>query len=324
MTERYTDVLEMYDMEVLGIRRGRGAWILDTDRGCRLLKEYRGTARRLEFESEVLRVLRGSSGLKADQYIRSREEELFTSAGDGTRFVLKEWFGDRECNLKEYSEIRSAVTRIGMLHQLLRRVEMRPEWNMGSIIGRAMAEEMARHNRELKRARTFISEKRGKTEFELWVIEGHSAFFEQALEAARGLKEMEEEGSLPRFLCHGDMDQHHVLMGSHYVAIVEYNRMHLGLQAEDLYRFMRKVMEKHNWNLRLGSMMLDAYERILPMTKEERKTLYYLFLYPEKYWKQINYYYNANKAWLPARNIDKLKGLKEQEAARQAFLREIK
>ena len=82
MTERYTDVLEMYDMEILGIRRGRGAWILDTDRGCRLLKEYRGTARRLEFESEVLKVLEGSSGLKADQYVKSREEELFTSAGD--------------------------------------------------------------------------------------------------------------------------------------------------------------------------------------------------------------------------------------------------
>lgn len=172
MTERYTDVLEMYDMEILGIRRGRGAWILDTDRGCRLLKEYRGTARRLEFESEVLKVLEGSSGLKADQYVKSREEELFTSAGDGTHFILKEWFGDRECNLKEYSEIRSAVTRIGMLHQLLRRVELKPEWNMGSIVGRPMAEEMARHNRELKRARNFISEKRGKNEFELWVIGG--------------------------------------------------------------------------------------------------------------------------------------------------------
>ena len=131
-------------------------------------------------------------------------------------------------------------------------------------------------------------------------------------------------GGLCRYLCHGDLDQHHVLMGSHYVAIVEYNRMHLGLQVEDLYRFMRKVMEKHNWNLRLGGMMLAAYERVLPMTKEERRALYYLFLYPEKYWKQINYYYNANKAWLPARNIDKLKSLKEQEEARQAFLREIK
>ena len=38
MIERYTEVLEMYDMEVYGVRKGRGAWVLDTDRGCRLLK----------------------------------------------------------------------------------------------------------------------------------------------------------------------------------------------------------------------------------------------------------------------------------------------
>ena len=59
--------------------------------------------------------------------------------------------------------------------------------------------------------------------------------------------------------------------------------MHLGIQISDLYRFMRKVMEKHGWNLDLGLSMLDSYERVLPMEPKERGCLYYLFLYPEKY-----------------------------------------
>lgn len=324
MTERYTEVLELYDMEVYGVKKGRGAWILDTDKGCRILKEYRGTVRRLEFEANVLETLKDSSGLKADQYVRSKEDGLFANAGDGTCFVLKDWFLDRECNLKEYSEIRSAVTRIGMLHQMLRRVEFQEEWSMGSIQAKPLYEEMGRHNREMKRARSFIRGKRGKSEFELCVIDSYSDFFEQAKEAADGLKAIEAEEEMPLFLCHGDLDHHHVLMGSQYVAIVEYNRMHLGVQAADLYRYMRKVMERHGWNLKLGAMMLDAYERVLPMSKKERKCLYYLFLYPEKYWKQLNYYYNANKAWIPARNTDKLKALQEQEEARRAFLQEIK
>ena len=48
-------------------------------------------------------------------------------------------------------------------------------------------------------------------------------------------------------------------------------------------------------NLDLGLSMLDSYERVLPMEPKERGCLYYLFLYPEKYWKQLNFYYNANK-----------------------------
>ena len=55
-------------------------------------------------------------------------------------------------------------------------------------------------------------------------------------------------------------------------------------------------MEKHDWNERLGRQVMESYERVLPVSEVERQVLYYLFLYPEKYWKQINFYYNANKA----------------------------
>ena len=48
--------------------------------------------------------------------------------------------------------------------------------------------------------------------------------------------------------------------------------------------------------------------------------MYIRFLYPEKYWKQINFYYNSNKAWIPARNTEKLKILEEQEPERKKFL----
>ncbi len=109
-------------------------------------------------------------------------------------------------------------------------------------------------------------------------------------------------------------------MGNGYTAIIEYNRMHLGVQAEDLYRLMRKVMEKHGWDGDLGITMLDSYERVRPMDKQERKCLYYMFLFPEKYWKQLNFYYNTNKAWIPAKSTDKLKSLKSQESARSRFL----
>ena len=100
--------------------------------------------------------------------------------------------------------------------------------------------------------------------------------------------------------------------------------MHLGVQVGDLYHFIRKVMEKHNWDRNLGHKLLHTYDRILPMGREDREYLYYLFLYPEKYWKQLNFYYNAGKAWIPARNTEKVKNLEVQQEARMRFLREIK
>ncbi|MFR3753461.1 MAG: hypothetical protein ACLTW9_16365 [Enterocloster sp.] len=118
---------------------------------------------------------------------------------------------------------------------------------------------------------------------------GQSRQDQDALEAAEVQPPVKKDRK-PLYLCHGDLDQHHVLMGGSYTAIIEYNRMHLGIQISDLYRFMRKVMEKHGWNLDLGLSMLDSYEAGAAHGADVKRTcLYYLFLYPGKYWKQLNF-----------------------------------
>ena len=70
--------------------------------------------------------------------------------------------------------------------------------------------------------------------------------------------------------------------------------------------------------------MLEAYGRVTPLDAFDRQYLKYLFLYPEKYWKQINFYFNASKAWIPARNLEKLKSLGRQSLARERFIEAIK
>ena len=343
MNERYQEVLEQYEMELLSVRKGRGAWICETDKGLKLLQEYRGTVRRLEFEDQVLEKLDTRGSLRVDRYVRNREGALLSKAGDGSNYIMKEYFPDRECNIRDHYEIRLGISRLAMLHGQLRQIQPKEEWNMGSICVESLEKEQERHVREMKRARNFIRGKRGKTEFELCVMDTFDYFFQQAKEALDQMnnlfseskpsgqlaaaelstEDLEKQENSLGYLCHGDLDQHHVLMGNGYTAIIEYNRMHLGVQAEDLYRLMRKVMEKHGWDGDLGISMLDSYERVRPMDKKERKCLYYMFLFPEKYWKQLNFYYNTNKAWIPAKNTDKLKNLKNQENARIRFLERL-
>lgn len=325
MNDNYVDVMEQYEGETLEIRRGRGAWICERSDGVKLLKEYRGSLKRLEFEESILRELKEQGICSVDQYVRNKEGELITAGEDGTKYILKDWFLDRECNLKENREILTAVTWIARLHRALRQVVWQKEWDLGSMLPPKLSAEMQRHTREMKRVRTFVSGKRKKSEFELCVMENFSEFYEQALEAQNGLASLEEKQDENRlFLCHGDLNQHHVLMGAGEVAVIEFNQMHRGKQMADLYHFMRKAMEKHGWDERLGMAMTEGYNQVLPMDEEDRACLYYLFLYPEKYWKQLNYYYNANKAWTPAKNVEKLRSLKDQQKARGRFLEKIK
>ena len=214
MNEKYVEALEQYELEIFSVRKGRGSWICETEDGCKLLKEYRGTVKRLEFEDQVLDQLDTGGALRADRYVRNREGSLLSIAGDGTRYVLKDWFLDRECDLKDNREIRLAASRLAMLHKSLRRVPFQEEWNMGSILIEPLETELERHNRELQRARNYIRGKRKKSEFELCVIGNYNMFYEQAVQAVEGLKglwqetraaSLDGEDSKPLYLCHGDL-----------------------------------------------------------------------------------------------------------------------
>lgn len=133
MIDRYLEALEQYEMEIISVRKGRGAWICETDQGLKLLREYRGTVRRLEIEDQILGMIDTRTSLRTDRYERNREGGLLTMAGDGTRYILKEWFSDRECNIRDSYEVRQSIARLAMLHAQLARIPFQEEWRMGSV-----------------------------------------------------------------------------------------------------------------------------------------------------------------------------------------------
>ena len=93
-----------------------------------------GSLNRLEFEEAVLQSLDGMETLKADQYVRNSEGELLSTAEDGTRYIVKEWFADRECDLKDEREVLSAVRALALLHRQFRMIKRQETWNMRSMI----------------------------------------------------------------------------------------------------------------------------------------------------------------------------------------------
>ena len=58
----------------------------------------------------------------------------------------------------------------------------------------------------------------------------------------------------------------------------------------------------------------------MPLEDDDIDMLVTLLSFPEKFWKIINQYYNAGKAWVPAKNIDKLKTVIAQNRHRRELI----
>lgn len=129
-------------------------------------------------------------------------------------------------------------------------------------------------------------------------------------------------------MIHGEYNYHNILIqreeyhpGS--VAVTNFEKFKRDVQVEDLYYFLRKVMEKHGWKERLGDNILNAYSAIKPLTKEETEYIKLRLIYPEKFWKIASSYYHSNKAWISVKSIEKLQAAIRQTKEKEKFLEQV-
>jgi CotS family spore coat protein len=189
-------------------------------------------------------------------------------------------------------------------------------------------EEMSRHNKELKRIYGYIRKKTGKTEFEYDILEHFEEFYELAGEAERrclssGYEEANALAVRNTDICHGNYSYHNLLHMEKGAAVINFEHSGSGLLIRDFAFFLRKVMEKHDWNQEFGEELIEAYDTIRTISAVEKETLEILLTYPEKFWKILNHYYNRNKAYLPDQMRDKIHKVYQQQKNKTMFIKAI-
>lgn len=325
MNDRAVELLEQYEIEVLRTRKGRGAIVCDTDRGCLILKEYAGSQDRIELQDRILKQIAAAGWVDVESIIPDKEGALFVKDGEGTGYVLKTWREGRECNIHEKEECREAVRILARLHGDMALPGDTPDLPMAFSPER----EYDKHNKELKRVRKYLMQKGQKTWFEISLLKCFDLFLDQAFfvteqwKAYCGSRAASSKCADLVFFCHGDYQYHNILRDGGRWFLVNFEKCLRDDPIRDLYLLLRKLLEKGNWSVALGAELLEAYGKERPLTPESQVDLYYRLAYPEKFWKIVNFYYNSRKSWIPGKNQEKLERLIAQEGEKQRFLTEV-
>lgn len=351
MREYELEVLEQYDIEVISTRKTRGAYFCDTKEGMMLLTPAGISLGRAPLMYVLLSYLESGHGMKVDTPVFTKEGKLFSVSSDGIKYMLKKWVPGRECEVRRERDVLESAQALGLLHQRMEWGEVLKEgvWTKESIqdmiwevsenppvfemelkpcVGRDTLSELKRHNRELKKVRAFIRSRVTKNEFERQFL----THFEQMYEIAQKVTERMEHSGYPELyqdnieagkLIHGDYNYHNIWIGSGRVAVTNFEHFRMDVQVQDLYYFLRKVMEKHQWKESLGRKILEMYESARPLEDREKEFLGLCLSYPEKFWKTANLYSNSNKARIPEKSVEKLQTAIGQQAEKERFLENI-
>lgn len=331
MREEYElEVLERYEIEVRSTRKIRGAFFCDTNEGTMLLKETKISGQRAPSLYFVLNSLETQGNIKVDTPVFTRDGELLANSRDGKRYMLKKWYEGRECDVRQEKDLLRAAERLAVLHRDLGIISGNSGQQLSPALmpGKDPVDEIRRHNRELKKVRTFIRSRVTKNEFEHLFLESFEKMYQIAEYV---LKRMEESGCTELYydsvrgknLVHGEYNYHNLIVTESDMAVTGFEHLHIGIPVHDLYYYLRKIMEKHIWKQNNGLKILEAYEGVRKLTPGEREYVGLRLAYPEKYWKTASTYYHSNKAWLPQKYVEKLELSVRQNEEKRAFLENI-
>lgn len=326
MEDRLEEVLEKYDFTVKSRSRARGAVLLDTDQGCKIIKETRTSAGRLVWEHKVKSHLIESGLKRIDSFVINREGTISTQDSGGVRYVVRDWYSGEECNLKSINDVRLAGENLAKLHINMKGLASECDGACAATENIALV--FKKHNNELKHIRNYLRNRNDKNNFEIAIIRAFPHFFEQAEGAVNKLSEVYYNRLLESTITdgdifHGSYTYHNILMSSEGIVTTTFDKCSAGTQIMDLYYFLRKVMEKNEWNQEFGDAILGGYESVKTMSEDERQVLSTLLLYPEKFWKLASYYMNGKKTWFSQKNMDKLTSMCDQSDNRIRFIKQI-
>lgn len=328
MQEYERNVLEQYNIDVSGTRKIRGAILCDTSQGLYLLKEVPVSEGRIPALCELYEYFEQQGYDNTDSIVPNREGEYVSFLDDGSKYILKKWFPGRECDIRKPGELLEASGNLAKLHVL-----MKKNLEHSTAVAGHLKDEYMRHNRELKKVRRFMRELSPKGDFEFAFLKCFDQMYQWA-DAAGRLLQLSEYDNLYQqsirdcCMVHGEYNYHNILIhqsGGHdtEMAVTNFDKFRKDIQVEDLYYFLRKVMEKHGWKERLGDNMLNAYSAIKPLTPEEAEYIKIRLTYPEKFWKIANSYYHSNKAWISVKSVEKLDTAIRQTKEKERFLDNI-
>lgn len=328
MEEKNVDLLAQYDLNIYRTSRVKGACLLETAQGLKLFGSCHLSEGKAEFEQKVKQTLKDAGFVETDRYVRTREGSLLVQGPYNEMFIMRDWFDGEECNVRRTEQVLAAVRTLARLHLCLKHVEL-TETEQSFCLQPSVPDLLYRRNKELRRVRTYIRDKKQKSAFESMYLSRFPEQYEQAEEAAACLEkdryaEYYKKALEEKRMLHGSFTHHSVLMlPKGGPAVINFEKASLGIQIQDFYLFFRKLMEKYDWDVALGYDMINAYESVRAIPAEELELLSVLLWYPEKFWKIANHYYNNRKSWIPQKNIQKLVLTTEQAEQKQQCLRQL-
>lgn len=297
MIESKDLIEETYGIKVTSIKPCRAGYVLETDKGKKHLRQCQCSENRVLYVNAAKVHLFNNGFTNLDTYSIALNNKPFMEL-NGQNYVMTPFFDARECEFSDDTDTIRASIALAQMHKSAKGFKYACESVPGDL-GK-LPESLGRRYDEILRMRRKAERERGA--FDYIYLDCVDKFIELAEESLslfggtaypRLVKKTLTEGGI----CHHDYSYQNILIKGQTTYITGFEACSEELRIYDLVNLLRRKMRKCNWNPQKASLLLDAYEEIAPLLKDEISVMKAMLLFPQKFWRVANKYYNSRRSW---------------------------
>lgn len=325
---REFEIERQFDIKIESIKPNKGIYYLKTNKGERCLKKINYGPQKLLFVYGAKEHLIANGFSNVDRYYLNIEHEPYALVNEDL-YTLSQWIEGRECDFHDINDIEMAAKNLASMHFASKGYDPPENSKLKSDLGR-WPHLMEKRIKALTKMRDMARKKNMKQNFDLVYIKNVEFYKNLAIRALNVLKDSEynilcEKSENEKNFCHHDYTYHNIIVDKNQnLQVLDFDYCKREIRVYDLANFMTKALKKVDWNIECAKKIIDAYNTVEPLEKNEYRVLLAFLIFPQRYWRLANRYYYNEVTWAQNTFNKKIQNIINEQELYNKFIEDFK
>jgi len=322
-----------FDLMVYDVIPVRKVFILNTDKGDKVLKKVNYSINQLEFINYGLEYIKNSKFNRIIKFEKTKSKLIYVPWKEDI-YCIMDLVEGRECEYSNPVDVMLTSRAIAELHRaseglvyqdtfkrLLAGNEQR--YLCGKII-----ENYNKKLRELMFFKNIATINENKNEFD-YIFLDRVQYYEENIKQSIDILQASEYYNLCNekdkvVFCHHDLAHHNILINNEKVYFLDFDYAVIDLKVHDICNFTNKAIKDFCYDIEKCHSIINEYISVNPLDNRELKVLYGMLSFPEDFYSISRDYYTRKKQWSEEIFLSRLKKKVEYKKDREEFLEAFK
>lgn len=317
-------VLDHYPLRVRSITPHKAVWRLETDLGPKMLKRSNVREPKLLYLYEAMGHLINRGFDKVPPFISTNSGEPFVIT-DQNLYFLSDWVEGRESDFASRADLDLVTRTLAEFHLAAKDLELSPGAQAKHMYGK-WPETFEYRCRELIQYKEEARARNNPSLFDRKYIAYADYFHGMGQQALRTLansryQELVQKAKLEKCYCHRDVaGRNFIITPDRQCFLIDFDYSRFDIRITDIVRLLERTLKKVGWDIDTAKHILNIYNAVYPISKEEYPIVLAFLQFPQKFWRVSCRYYTNTKEWPEKKYLTKINLLIKQKKAKELFL----